>query len=166
GRAAPRLAPALALGEVDTEDLAGEPAGQRRLRLRGLLGGARHHWSHTATGESPGASDGRPRTVSGSSVRVVLDAMNAVLTSNGFFRRCSLKRPSGVPVCTRPLSMPTSLVVQMSFERPMMMAPVIRSPVNSSLRYALRSFFSPLIGSALPSSQAPNEATSRWQTST
>src|SRR2546427_516620 len=53
GRAAPRLAPALALGQIDAEDLAGESAGQRGLWLRGLLGSARHHWSHTATGESP-----------------------------------------------------------------------------------------------------------------
>src|SRR6185436_18443657 len=134
GGAAPRLAPALALGEIDAEDLAGESAGHRGLRVRGLLRSARHHWSHTATGESPGAIDGRPRTVSGSRVRVVLEAMNAILTSNGFRLRCSLKRPSGVPACTRPFSMPTSLVVQMSFERPMMMAPVSRSPVNSSLR--------------------------------
>ena len=48
------------------------------------------------------------------------------------------RRSSSRPVCTSPLSMPTSLVVQMSSDGPKMMAPVRRSPRNRSLRYCER----------------------------
>src|SRR5216117_2058453 len=162
----PRLAPRLSLREVHTQDLAGVAAGQRGLGLADLLGSAQGHRAHTATGVSPGAFDGRPSTVSGRSAPVVPDAMYAVFTSNGCAFRWSLNRPSDTPVCTRPFSMPTSFVVHTSPERPMMMAPVRRSPVKRYLRYAERSRLAPTSVSAFASSQAPNDAASRWQTST
>src|SRR5215831_5541405 len=160
---APRLGPARAAREVDAQQVAGEPAGSRgRGGLRsGLLRCGHGRWSHTATGLSPGAFDGRPRMVSGSRLLVVFVAINAGLMSNGFFFRCAFQVPSATPDCTRPFSMPTSLVVQMSLEGPRMMAPVSRSPRQRSLRYAGRSAFSPLAVSALASSQAPKDATSR-----
>src|SRR5437660_399444 len=162
----PRLTPRLPLREIDAQDLSGIAAGQRGLRLADLLGSAQGHWTHTATGVSPGAFDGRPSTVSGSNAPVVPDAMYAVFTSNGCALRWSLNRPRRTPVCTSPLSIPTSLVVHTSPERPMMMAPVRRSPVKSSLRYAARSRLRPLTASAFASSHAPKDAASRWQTST
>src|SRR5580765_1109120 len=165
---APGLGPALATREVDAQEIAGESAGARgREGFRfELLGCARGCWTHTATGLSPGAFDGRPRMVSGSKLLVVFVAMNAGLMSNGFFFRCAFQAPSATPDCTSPLSIPTSLVVQMSVEGPRMIAPVSRSPRQRSLRYAGRSALTPLIVSAFASSQAPNDATSRWQTST
>src|SRR5262245_60803012 len=162
----PRLGPCLPLREIHSQDLSGVPAGRRGLRFTDLSGSAERHRTHTATGVSPGAFDGRPSTVSGSSAPATPDAMYAVFTSNGCNLRWSLKRPNRTPVCTNPLSIPTSFVVHTSPERPMMMAPVSRSPVNSSLRYAERSRLSPTTVSALASSHAPNEAASRWQTST
>src|SRR5262249_35656836 len=165
---APRLGPALAACQIDAQQLAGEPAGQRgRGGLRaGLLRCGRGRRSHTATGLSPGAFDGRPRMVSGSRLPVVFVAINAGLMSNGFFFRCAFQVPRPTPDCTRPFSMPTSLLVQMSLEGPRMIAPVSRSSRQRSLRYAGRSALTPLAVSALASSQAPNDATSRWQTST
>src|SRR3989442_11779060 len=159
----PRLGAADAAREVHTQEVAGVAAGARGrggLR-RGLRGCGRGRWSHTATGVSPGAFDGRPRMVSGSSALVVFVAMNAGLTSNGFFFKCAFQRPSETPDCTSPFNIPTSLVVQMSLDGPRMMAPVSRSPRQSSLRYAGRSALTPLAISACVSSQAPNDATSR-----
>ena len=72
--------------------------------------------------------------VSGSSALVVFDAMKTGLTSNGLRLRCALKRASDTPDCTSPLSMPTSLVVQMSLDGPRMIAPVSRSPRQRSFR--------------------------------
>src|SRR5205814_2446338 len=77
----PRLTPRLPLGEIDSQDLSGVAARHRGLRLADLLGSAQGHWTHTATGVSPGAFDGRPSTVSGSNAPVVPDAMYAVFTS-------------------------------------------------------------------------------------
>ena len=82
----PRLGPALPLREIHAQQLAGVGAGHRRLDLR-LRSRCQRRSRHTATGVSPGAFDGRPRTVSGSSRPVVLDAMKAGFTSNGFFLR-------------------------------------------------------------------------------
>ena len=94
------------LRQVDAQELAGEAAGQREvvaaLRLD-LLRCGHGRWAHTATGVSPGAFDGRPRMVSGSSVLVVFDAMNAGLMSNGFWRRWSFQRPSGDAGLHQPL---------------------------------------------------------------
>src|SRR2546426_6538761 len=132
----PRLGAADAAREIHAQEVAGVAAGARgRCGLRrGLRRCGRGRWSHTATGVSPGAFDGRPSTVSGSSVLVVFAAMNAGLTSNGFFLRYAFQRPRLTPDCTRPLSIPTSLTVQMSLDRPRMIAPVSRSPRQSSLR--------------------------------
>src|SRR5262249_44131162 len=168
GLGGPRLGPARAAREIDAQQVAGEAArarGRRGLRL-GTLGCGRGCGTHTATGVSPGAFDGRPRMVSGSKALVVLVAMKAGLMSNAFALRCAFQRPSPTPDWTRPLSMPTSLVVQMSLEGPRMIAPMSRSPRQRSLRYAGRSALTPDAVSALLSSQAPNDATSRWQTST
>src|SRR6185436_8104014 len=164
----PRLGPARAACEIDAQQVAGEAAWTRgRLGLRlGTLRCGRGCGTHTATGVSPGALDGRPRMVSGSKALVVLVAMKAGLMSNGFALRCAFQRPSPTPDWTNPLSMPTSLVVQISLEGPRMMAPTSRSPRQRSLRYAGRSALTPDAVSALASSQAPNDATSRWQTST
>src|SRR5262245_21032146 len=80
----PRLGPALPLREIHAQQLARVRAGNRRgLHLRAF--GQR--WTHTATGVSPGAIAGRPRTVSGSSRAAVFAAMEAGLMSNGFFPR-------------------------------------------------------------------------------
>src|SRR5207247_10183896 len=126
----PLIGPSLTAREVDTKEVAGEVAVARcpgGLRL-GLLGRGRGCWSHTATVLSPGAFDGRPRMVSGSRLPVVLVAMNAGLMSNGFFFKWAFQAPSETPDCTSPLSIPTSLVVQMSLDGPRMIAPVSRSP--------------------------------------
>src|SRR5262245_50390860 len=164
----PRLGPARAACEIDAQQIAGKAAGARgRLGLPlGTLRRGRGCGTHTATGVSPGAFDGRPRMVSGSKALVVLVAMKAGLMSNGFALRCAFQRPSPTPDWTSPLSMPTSLVVQMSLDGPRMIAPTSRSPRQRSLRYASRSALTPDAVSALASSQAPNDATSRWQTST
>src|SRR3989442_1417887 len=77
---------------------------------------------------------GSPAMGPGSSALVVFDAMNPGLTSNGLRLRCALKRASDTPDCTSPLSMPTSLVVQMSLDGPRMIAPVSRSPRQRSFR--------------------------------
>src|SRR5882724_1820765 len=84
---APRLGPAGPAREVDAQEIAGEAAGPRGRGglCLGLLRRVYGRWSHTATGVSPGAFDGRPKMVSGSSVLVVFVAMKAGLTSNGFF---------------------------------------------------------------------------------
>src|SRR6185369_10580403 len=132
----PRLGPALAAGEIDAQEVAGEGAGsrgRRGLRL-GLCRRGRDCWRHTATGLSPGAFDGRPRMVSGNRRLVVFVAMNAGLISNGFFFKCAFQAPSATPDCTRPFSMPTSFVVQISLDGPRMIAPVSRSPRQRSLR--------------------------------
>src|SRR5207249_327222 len=131
---APRLRPARALRHVDAQELARVTAGDRRRRSGLFLRSRFRQGRHTATGLSPGAFDGRPRTVSGSNVPVVREAMNAGLMSNGFFSRYGFHGPSETPDCTRPFSIPTSLVVQMSLEGPRMIAPVRRSPRKSSLR--------------------------------
>src|SRR3989304_2544210 len=93
------------------------PAASRPARPRGSRVQAR------VVATIAGETDGRPSTVSGRSRAVIRDAMNAVLTSNGFRRRWSLKRPRAAPVCTSPLSIPTSLVVQMWSARPRSPAP-------------------------------------------
>src|SRR5713226_4281481 len=93
---APRLGPDLAAREIHAQELSGIPGlglGRSGLLLRSF----RRRCRHTATGVSPGALDGRPRTVSGRSVCVVFDAMYAVFTSNGFRLRWSLKRPIRTP---------------------------------------------------------------------
>src|SRR5262249_34112638 len=79
----PRLRPRFPLHQIHAEQLAGVAARQRRLRLADLSGSAQGHRAPTATGGSPGAFDGRPRTVSGSSVPATAAAMYAVFTSNG-----------------------------------------------------------------------------------
>ena len=63
-------------------------------------------------------------------------AMKAGLTSKGL--RCEMRLPGREVDCveTSPLSMPTSLVVQMSLAGPQMIAPVSRPPWKSSLRYS------------------------------
>src|SRR4029434_11149113 len=69
----PRLGPALAAREVDAQQVAGEAAGARGREgfLFEMLGRGRGCWTHTATGLSPGAFEGRPRMVSGSKLLVV-----------------------------------------------------------------------------------------------
>src|SRR2546421_2696129 len=133
---APGLGPALLLREVHAQELAGVGAGQLACAARGFLlaRSLDGRWGHTATGVFPGALDGRPRMVSGSSALVVFEAMKAGLTSKGFRLRCALKRASDTPDCTSPLSMPTSLVVQMSLDGPRMIAPASRSPRQRSFR--------------------------------
>src|SRR5262249_10325905 len=131
---APRLGPAFLAREVHAQELAGVGARKHGLGLRLLGRSSDRDGCHTATGVVPGAFEGRPSTVSGSNAPVVLAAMNAGLMSKGFRRRWSLKRTSDTPLWTRPLSIPTSFVVQMSLDGPRMIAPVNRSPVNSSLR--------------------------------
>src|SRR4029453_14346311 len=118
-----RLGPARTAREVDAQQVAGEAARARGRRGLGLRSLGRGHgcWTHTATGVSPGAFDGRPRMVSGSSALVVLVAMKAGLMSNGFFFKCAFQRPSPTPDWTSPLSMPTSLVVQLSLDGPRML---------------------------------------------
>src|SRR2546430_14040613 len=73
---APRLGPALLLREVDAQELAGVAAGQlaRRARGRRPALSLNDRCGHTATGAFPGALDGPPRMVSGSSPLVVVDA--------------------------------------------------------------------------------------------
>ncbi len=69
----PRLGPALLLRKVHAQELARVRARLwRRGRCRRFL---RQHWTHTATGVSPGAFAGRPRTVSESSRPAVFTAM-------------------------------------------------------------------------------------------
>src|SRR5919201_1086298 len=71
----PGLRPRLAFGEIDAQELTGVAARQRGLRLADLSRSAQRYRTHTATGVSPGALDGRPSTVSGSSVPAMPHAM-------------------------------------------------------------------------------------------
>src|SRR5262249_29590877 len=137
---APRLGPHLAGREVHAEELAGVAAGQwsrRRLGLVALGGRGRAHRVATDWG-SEGDWDGRPSTVLGSSAAVVRVAMKAGLTSKGWAARCRFQAERSTPLCTSPLRMPTSLVVQMSPEGPQIMAPVSRPPRKRSFRYCER----------------------------
>src|SRR2546428_270980 len=133
---APRLGPALLLREVHAQELTGVAVLRLARGARGRLfaRSPKTRCGHTATGVFPGALDGRPRMVSGSSALVVFDAMKAGLMSNGLRVRYALKRASETPDCTSPLSMPTSLVVQMSLDGPRMIAPVSRSPRQRRFR--------------------------------
>src|SRR4030095_6898335 len=168
GLGVPRLRPCLARREVHAQELAGVAAGQRRDgRLRsGALGGrGRAHRVATDWG-SEGEWEGRPSTVLGSSAAVVRWAMKAGLTSKGSAARCRFHAERSTPVCTSPFRMPTSFVVQMSLEGPQIMAPVSRPPRKRSFRYWERAGRVPVKTSAPVSSHWPNEATSRWHTST
>src|SRR5262249_8073743 len=126
---------ALPGGHVHAQQPAGVAARQLGGGARAWLGRGqgRAHDTITMWGSS-GEREARPSTVSGSSRAVVLAAMNAGLTSKGFARRWSFQPERSAPDWTRPLSMPTSLVVHTSAERPQIIAPVRRGPRKSSLR--------------------------------
>src|SRR2546426_133250 len=111
----PRLGAADAAREVHTQEVAGVAAGARGrggLR-RGLRGCGRGRWSHTATGVSPGAFDGRPRTVSGSSALVAFapkDATSRWHTSTMLMMRLPRYR-TVLPAMLAPTMRPCSCAV-------------------------------------------------------
>src|SRR5262249_13529663 len=123
----PGLGPYLPRGEVHAKQFPGiAPRGRRwcgRL-LRGAFDCC--GWAHFTITDwgSSGECEGRPRTVSGRRRDTVRVARNAGLTSEGFARRCAFQAERSAPAYTRPLSMPTSLVVQMSAAGPQMIPPV------------------------------------------
>src|SRR5262249_57093021 len=122
----PRLRPGLSRGEVHAQELsgvAGHGGGSGGGLALGSRGGrGRAHWTITDWG-SWGEWDVRPRIVRGRSLPVVCVARNAGLTSKGLRFRCAFHAERSAPEYTRPLSIPTSFVVQMSSAGPPIIAP-------------------------------------------
>src|SRR6185295_3345682 len=94
---APGLGPGLAGRQVHAEELAGVSVDRRRRGLGGGAGRGRGRAHRATVWGSWGDCDGRLRMVWGSSRAVVCRAMNAGLTSNGFFWRCAFQVERSTP---------------------------------------------------------------------